>query len=89
MFLQKLLFCLDVIGRTLVYFCQFIGINFGTDDGIPFRLDNGVADTIHYVVDTVLSRKQGIESRPLPLFGVFQTAVYAVQFLFEGVDFFQ
>ena len=86
-FLQQSFFGLNVFGCALVYFCQFIRADCGLDDGMPFRLDNGVADAIHDVVRAVLGRKQGFESRPLPLEGMPQTSVYAVQFLFEGVDF--
>ena len=89
MFLQKFFLCLDVVGRTLVYLCQFTVINLSMDDGILFSLDNGTADTAHDVVRTVLCCNQGIEGSPFSLDGMLQAAVYAVQLLFEGVDFFQ
>ena len=89
MFLQEFFLCLNVVGRTLVYLCQFTAINLSMDNGIPLCLDNGIADAVHYVVSTFLGRFQSLESRPFPLDGVLQAAVYAVQFFFQGMDFIQ
>lgn len=70
MFLQEFFLCLDVIGRTLVHLSKFTVINLSTDDGVSFRLDNAVADTVHNVVSTFLGCFQSLESRPFPLDGV-------------------
>ena len=77
-----------MVGGTLMYFRQFIGADCGMDNGVLFRFENGMVDAVHDIVRTVLCRNQGIESRPLPLDGMLQTAVYVVQFFFEGIDFF-
>lgn len=86
---QKFFLRLDVGEGTLVYLFQFVRTDCGLDDGMPFRFYNGIADTIHNVVRTVLGRVQSIESRPFPFDGVHQASVYAVQFFLEFIDFFE
>ena len=87
--LQQFFFGLDVLDCALMHFLHFIGADFCTDDGVLFRLDNGTVDAVYDIVRTVLCRNQGIKSCPLPLDGMLQTAVYAVQFFFDRIDFFQ
>ena len=70
-----------------MHFRQFIGTDFGTDDSVLLRFDNGVVDAVHDIVRTVLCRNQGVESSPFTLDGMLQTAVYAVQFFLDRVDF--
>lgn len=89
MSLQKFFLRLDVSCGTLVYLFQFVRADCGLYDGMPFRFYNGVADTIHNVVRTVLGRVQSVESRPLPFGSVHQTSVYAVQFFLEFIDFLE
>lgn len=87
--LQKFFLRLDVSCGTLVYLFQFVRADCGLDDGMPFRLYNGVADTIHNVVRTILGRVQSIESRPFPFDRVHQASVYAVQLFLEFIDFLE
>ena len=89
MLLQQFFFGLDMLGCALMHFRQFIGADCGMDDGMLFCFDNGTVDAVHDIVRTVLCRNQGIKSCPLPLDGMLQTAVYAVQFFFDRIDFFQ
>ena len=76
--LQQFFFGLDVSGCALMYFRQFVGVNFGMNDGVLLCLDNGTVDAVHDVIRTVLCRNQGIESRPFTLCGMLQATVYAV-----------
>ena len=87
--LQQLFFGLDVFGCALMYFRQFIGADFGMDDGVLLRLDNGTVDAVHDIVRTVLCRNQGIEGSTLTLGGMLQAAVYVIQLFLERIDFFQ
>ena len=72
-----------------MHFRQFISADFGMDDGVLLCLYNGTVNTIYDIIRTVLCRNQSIERRPFPLDGMLQTAVYAVQFFFERINFFQ
>lgn len=72
-----------------MHFRQFIGTDFGTDDGVLFCFDNGTVDAVHDIVRTVFCRNQGIEGSSFTLDGMLQTTVYAVQFFLERIDFFQ
>lgn len=87
--LQQFLFCLDVVCAALVYLSQFFRADFGGDNGILFRFCNGVADTVHNIIRTVLGCIQGIKGCPFTLGGAHQTAVYAVQFFLDRIDFFE
>lgn len=59
----------------------------GLDDGLLFRLYNGVADAAHDVVSTVLGCVQDGEGGTFTFGGVHQAVVYAVQFLLGGAIF--
>lgn len=82
-------FDLDMVGYALMLFSLFICYDFGMDDGILFRLDNGTVNTVYDIVRTVLCRNHGIEGCQFTLDGVLQTAVYAMQFILELIDFFE
>lgn len=86
---QKFFLSLDVSCGTLAHLFQFIRADCGLDDGMPFRFYNGVADTIHNVVRTVLGRIQSIESRPFPFGCVHKASVYTMQLFFEFIDFLE
>ena len=87
--LQQFFFGFDMSGSALMHFRQFISADFGMDDGVLLCLYNGTVNTIYDIIRTVLCRNQSIERRPFPLDGMLQTAVYAVQFFFERINFFQ
>ena len=78
-----------MFGCALMHFGKFIGADFGLDNRMLFCLDNSSVDAVHDIVRTVFCRDQGFEGGPFTLDGVLQAAVYAVQFLFERIDFIQ